>query len=215
MEPLITRVRVREKEHGKKSHNVNLPVDPSRIVVTHWGLTELWAFALERWYIRWYGRKDNETGILRNLTDGGEGSEGATAWNKGIPASTETRKLMSERATGRKQSAETIANRVAKNTGKKRTDQQKARSSAATKGIPLSLTHKENLKGPRGKMTFTPSENNSNFSHWRVTNTHTGHIEVVTGLRPWARNHNFNENSVLSKVRRTGKFEYYLITKIN
>ena len=30
-----------------------------------------------------FGRKDNNTGILRNLTDGGEGGLGHIAWNKG------------------------------------------------------------------------------------------------------------------------------------
>jgi|694.fasta_scaffold02599_17 hypothetical protein len=56
------------------NHRIKPPHDTNKILITHYGLTELWALAMERWYIRWYGRKDLCTGILRNMTEGGDGS---------------------------------------------------------------------------------------------------------------------------------------------
>ena len=57
-------------------HSVRIPKDPNLIVFLETNLTDIGAIALERRYIKWYGRKDLGTGILRNKTDGGEGAAG-------------------------------------------------------------------------------------------------------------------------------------------
>lgn len=47
------------------------PPEHARIFIQYW-LDEKTAFDMEKFYIRLFGRKDLGTGILRNLSDGGE-----------------------------------------------------------------------------------------------------------------------------------------------
>jgi len=66
----------RAYKKGKKE-SIILPNDKSRIIFLKQNLTEQEAFKHEKYMIAVFGRKDLGTGILRNKTDGGEGTSGA------------------------------------------------------------------------------------------------------------------------------------------
>ena len=52
------------------------PQDEGRIVIVKDGITEEDSFALENLLIKFWGRKDLGTGVLHNMTDGGDGNSG-------------------------------------------------------------------------------------------------------------------------------------------
>lgn len=140
---------------GKGSHyrawsrhtNIRRPNDAKYITIMENGLTEIGALALERRYIKWYGKRCDGTGILMNINDGGDG-------NTGHRHSEETKKKIGESGKGR----------VPPNKGKTHSQETKDKirvkrmlQTNTTKGRPLSDDHKLKLKIARAKRA-PPSE---------------------------------------------------------
>lgn len=98
------------RAYKRDKHHCNPPSDFTRIIIMPKSGAEE-ALDHERKLIAFFGRKDQGTGCLRNLTDGGDGllnpsketrlkmrnaKLGVKPWNTGRPFSTATRKKMSE-----------------------------------------------------------------------------------------------------------------------
>jgi len=128
----------------KKHGHTSVPKDQSKIIILEQNLTEIGAFAIERRLILWYGRVDDNTGILINRSSGGEGVSNP---------SEETRKKLSLANTGK---IRTIENKkklseIAKNRtksprlGKKHSEESKIKMSLAKSNVSKETREKMSI----------------------------------------------------------------------
>jgi hypothetical protein len=161
------------------NHATPVPKDKSKIIFLEKNLTNVGALALERRYIRWYGRKDINTGILRNKTDGGDGGFGykhtlehkkyISSILKGKSMSEESRRKLSKALMGRKMlpHVREILTKAVK--GKKKTDEHKQKISKSHIGITHTDKTKEILSKMSSKGTYTfISPNGKTFTHHSI-----------------------------------------------
>ena len=99
-------------------HHCGTPKDKSRILILKHFEKEADAFKHEIYMIAVLGRKDLDTGILRNLTDGGEGASGRRFKQtsafcdkqskrlKGVPKTAEHKVKISKALKGKRQTSE-------------------------------------------------------------------------------------------------------------
>lgn len=164
---------------------IRKPPTKDRIIFLKQNLTEEEAFKHEKYMIAVFGRKNNGTGILRNLTDGGEGSsgyvptqetrdkislanKGKTPWNKGVPRSEETKQKQSKSMKGKT-------------------------SYWKNKKMPREMIEKQiQTKRQNGKAR---GENSPRAKKWRIT-FEDGRVVIVISLQTWAIENGYVPTSV-------------------
>ena len=137
-----------DRAYSKRRKGVKRPRDENRILILKKGLTEQEAFRHEKYMISVFGRKDLETGVLLNRSDGGDG-------NSGYRHTEETKARISKTSSGRKL--------------KPRTKIHRERLSAALRGKKswLGLRHrgdsKKKISQVRKERKLALGENNGMF----------------------------------------------------
>lgn len=133
-------------------------------------LTEQEAFEIEAMAIQAYGRKNNKTGILTNLTDGWEGCSGFT-----FNHTKETKQKIREKALGRPSWWK--GKKKSKEFCQKRSELMKGKP-AWNKGIPCTKETKEKIsKSEKGENHWNFGGSQSNETKQKISRSNKGKIK--------------------------------------
>lgn len=147
----------------KSKGEIKPPKNLNFLIILESNMSEIGALAIERRMIKWYGRKDLGTGILRNGTDGGDGTVGKI-WSSAARTSVSLFKKMWHES-------HITSGENNPNFNKKWNEEQRAAAKiraietgfvgnrkgklASNKGIPMTEEQKIKLRKPKSKLTCT------------------------------------------------------------
>lgn len=211
-------------KHGPDHHTEVIHECHSKEELREWGL-----FYSRLWNIV---ESDDWANLKEEQGDGGRQSEevrkrigesgrGRIPWNKGKQIWDEIqRKEIGERNRSRgPQSAETIAKRVAKNTGKKRSQESLKRMRDSQKGKKLTEEHRAKLRGARPNarvwnrgLKLPPS---ATAMEWIIKNQRTGDQQVIKSLRKWCEENNINYQVMHSYTKQNKAYKDYVAIKLD
>jgi hypothetical protein len=176
------------KYHGDRGAAV--PKDDARIAVLETHLTELGALAIERRLIAWYGRKDTNTGTLRNHTDGGDGGghPGELNGMYGKKHTDEVKRAHSERMKGNKNSQFRVLSETTKLQMSASAKQRCINTERTCEhcGVVSNQTGYTRWHGPNCKLILTPdqlAERDQQFEQYRVEDVICEHCNKT--MAPW------------------------------
>jgi hypothetical protein len=161
----------------EKSRLVPIPKDKNNIVFVLNNLTEEQAFQNEMDFISWYGRVDLNNGILRNLTDGGEGVSGAIR-------SEETKRKISESKKGKTHSEESKRKISETHKGKTHSEESKRKISESRKGQGLGILLSEETKrkiseSNKGELNYMFGKHHSVESRRKMSEANKGNTKML------------------------------------
>jgi len=174
---------IRSRIYSTNRKGLKPPKDKSRIIFLKRNLTEEEAFKHEIYMIAVFGRKDLGTGILRNKTNGGEGTSG-------ILRNDEYKKKLSERTKGKNNP----------NYGKTLSEETKRKQSNAIKGKNHPNYNKNLSEETKRKI----SENKLKYNY-KIYSIEESKIYETNNLNSFCKNRMLGESNIRNTLNGNRK----------